>query len=290
MHVNVKQDWDLHCHSQFSDGKLSCPDLFNLAVEREIKHLVLTDHDTAAGYRAAIDNSWVPDSLTLHPGAELSCVWKGRSIHVVALGIDVQCEGWLAVEQAYIERREKRFERILFVLRRAGFECDEARIRQISEPGPPARPQIAQYLVETEQVKSTAHAFKKWLGRGTVGDVKSQWPELDETVKTITQFGGLAVIAHPHRYNLTWTKCKEMLDDFNAAGGEGIEASCVGMNPNMRKFLIEQAQQRGMYISGGSDFHSPNTSWLKLGYFPQWPRPAKLAKDWLLANSQLQGT
>jgi predicted metal-dependent phosphoesterase TrpH len=286
MHINVKQDWDLHCHSQFSDGKLDCPALFQLAQEREISHLVLTDHDTAAGYRASIENQWVPESLTLHAGAELSSVWKGRAIHVVALGIDVYSEAWLKVEQQYIVRREKRFERLLFVLRRAGFELDEQAIREIAAPGPPARPHIVQYLLDTEQVKTSAHAYKKWLGRGTIGDVKSQWPELEETVQTIVGLGGMAVIAHPHRYNLTWTKCKEMLTDFTAAGGQAIEVSCVGMDPNMRKFLVEQAQERGLYISGGSDFHSPNTSWLKLGYFPQWPRNVKLVKDWLLEQAQ----
>lgn len=281
MILNSKQTWDLHCHSQFSDGKLTLQELFALAVERGVAHLALTDHDTAAGYRAA-QQEWIPDALTLYPGAELSCVWRGRALHIVGLGMDVQHEGWRAVEADYVRRREARFDRIVFVLRRAGLQIDEAIIRGLAEPGPPARPHIAEYLVMTEQAKTTATAYKKYLGRGTMGDVKSQWPDLEDAIQRIVRHGGVAILAHPHRYNLTWTKCRELLDDFTAAGGRGLEISCVGMEPNFRSFLIEQAQQRSMWASGGSDFHHPNTAWLKLGYYPAWPNQVDPVSDWLM--------
>ena len=282
MILNQQHEWELHCHSQYSDGELSCTDLFEHAVARGVKHLALTDHDTAAGYREAIANQWVPESLTLYPATELSCVWLGRTIHVVGLGMDVYSPQWLAVEQDYIRRREKRFTRIMYLLEKGGFTIDEAAIRKIAEPGTPARPHIAQYLVETQQVKTTGHAYKRWLGAGKPGDVKQQWPDIEEAVKTIVDNGGLAVLAHPHRYNLTWTKSRELLDTFAEAGGGAMEVACVGMNPDKRKFLTEQAQSRGLLVSGGSDFHSLKTSWLKLGSFPDWPRDVELASDWLL--------
>ncbi len=281
MILNRQHSWELHCHSQYSDGQLSCADLLSHAAERGVTDLALTDHDTAAGYRDALALGWVPAGMNLYPATELSCVWLGRTIHVVGLGMDVHTKAWLAVEQDYIERRLTRFQRICHLLEKAGFTLDVARIEALAGPATPARPHIAQYLVESEQVKTTGHAYKRWLGQGKPGDVKQQWPELAEAVKTITAHGGMAVLAHPHRYSLTWTKCRELLDDFNEAGGVGVEVACVGMHPEKRKFLTNQAQQRHMWVSGGSDFHSPKTSWLKLGAFPDWPRDVPLAKDWL---------
>ncbi len=282
MILNRQHEWELHCHSQHSDGQLTCAELFQHAVARGVKHLALTDHDTAAGYRDSHANQWIPDSLTVYPATELSCVWLGRTIHVVGLGMDVYSDAWLAVERDYVERREKRFFRILQLLEKGGYALDEAAIRQIAAPGTPARPHIAQYLVDTGQVKTTGHAYKRWLGAGKPGDVKQQWPDIGEAVATIVNNGGLAVLAHPHRYNLTWTKTRELLDAFTEAGGGAIEIACVGMNPDKRKFLTEQAQSRGLRVSGGSDFHSLKTSWLKLGSFPDWPRDVELASDWLM--------
>lgn len=284
MIVNVAHDWELHCHSTFSDGLLSLPDLFALALQNNIQHLALTDHDTAAGYRAAVSEKLVPKGLALYPATELSCVWKGRTIHIVGLGIDAESEAWLAIEADYVQRREARFLRIVTVLRKAGFELNEQRIREIANPGPPARPHIARYLIETEQVKDSAAVYKKWLGQGKVGDVKQQWPELEQAVSAIVENGGLAVVAHPHRYDLTWTKTREFLDDFCAAGGQAVETSCVGIQPERQTFLVEQAIERGLMVSGGSDFHSPNTPWLKLGKFPSWPNKAMKVTDWLSAK------
>lgn len=281
MNLNTKHEWELHCHSRFSDGKLSCPELYSLAVQRGVSQLALTDHDTALGYRESIAQNWVPAELSLHPGAELSCVWRGRTIHVVGVGMDVYADDWLSVEQEYVERREKRYQRILHLLSKAGFEFDEPRLRQLSEPGVPARPHIAEYMVETGQIATTGHAYKRWLGQGKPGDVKQQWPELHEAIAAITRNSGMAILAHPHRYKLTWTKTREILDDFTEAGGLGVEVSCVGMHPEFRKFLIGQAETRHMWVSGGSDFHSPSTSWLHLGLFPQWPSELPLVKDWL---------
>lgn len=284
MIVNVPHEWELHCHSEFSDGQLSCQELFATAQERGVKHLALTDHDTAKGYRAAVEQNWVPDDLTLYPATELSCVWRGRTIHIVGLNIDAYSDEWLSTEADYVERREIRFQRILHLMRKAGFEMDEQAIRESALPAQPARPHIADYLIQTEQVKTIGSVYKRWLGQGKAGDVKQQWPELNEAVAAITASGGMAVIAHPHRYKLTWTKARELLDDFTEAGGQGLEISCVGMHPQMREFLAEQARERGLYVSGGSDFHSPKTQWLKLGLFPDWPKEVATVTDWLLAK------
>lgn len=282
MIVNCTHDWELHCHSQYSDGALSLPDLFELAQNNGINHLALTDHDTATGYRAAIDGDLVPEGLHLYPATELSCVWNKRTLHITGLGIDAYSDEWHEVEQGYNARREKRFQRIVYLLNRAGLRVDEAAIRKHAEPGPPARPHIAQFLIDSGQAKNLGSVYKRWLGQGQIGDVKSQWPDMEEAVSAINRCGGIAVIAHPHRYKLTWTKAREMIADFTAAGGKGIEVACIGMKPDFSKFLVEQAKEHELLVSGGSDFHHPDVEWLKLGRYPMWPNHAPTVKDWLL--------
>ncbi|MEJ2042148.1 MAG: PHP domain-containing protein [Reinekea sp.] len=286
MVLNSQHSWELHCHSYYSDGRLSLIDLFHLAMARGVENLALTDHDTAMGFRAALEQNLVPVGLTLHPATELSCVWNGRTVHLVGLGINACSREWLATESDYNTRRTKRLQRILTLLQKQGLGVDIETLYQQAEPALPARPHIAQYLTQSGQVASPGQAFKKWLGQGKVGDVKQQWPELAEAVAAINCAGGMAVVAHPHKYKLTWTKARELLDEFQQCGGLGVEVSCVGMHPDLRKFLIGQVKERGLWASGGSDFHSPSADWIKLGSFPGWPADVPLAKDWLASKAQ----
>ncbi|EAR10210.1 PHP domain-containing protein [Reinekea blandensis] len=281
MIVNVQHRWEMHCHSRFSDGRLSPEALLAEAQAKGVEHLALTDHDTARGYRYAVDQQLVPPGLTLYPGAEMSCLWHGRTLHIVGLGMDVYSDTWLAVEADLDQRRRRRFDRIIELLVRAGFELDVEQILQRAEFGVPARPHIADYLVETGQVSSLGSVYKRWLGQGKVGDVKQQWPELGETIDAIHRSGGMAVLAHPHRYKLTWTKARELLDDFTDAGGEAVEIACAGLHPDLRKFLVNQARERHLWVGGGSDFHGPEQKWISLGRYPSWPLDVPLVQDWL---------
>lgn len=283
MNSNVAHNWELHCHSQASDGTLSPQALYDRAREAGLEHLVLTDHDTAVGYRALRDAGNLAEDLRLWPGAELSSVWLKRSIHVVGIGMDVDGSHWRSVEARYVHIREARFERLLFVLRRAGLTLDEAAIRAEAGDALPGRPHIARYLVASGQVKDSAQAFKRWLGSGKIGDVKQGWPPLEQAVADIAAAGGKAVLAHPHRYKLTWRKLDQLLDDFQDAGGAAVEVCCPAMPPQLRTRLVDACGERGLLIGGGSDFHQPDTPWARLGRFPQWPSQGQRLVDALLA-------
>lgn len=269
--TNIAHNWEMHCHSTFSDGTLSPQALYDLALASQLEHLVLTDHDTAAGYRWLSSQGTLSESLRLWPGTELSTVWMKRSVHIVGIGMEVTSDAWLAVEARYDIARESRFERLMFVLRREGLVMDEAAIRSLADGATLGRPHIARYLVESGQARDSAQAFKRWLGAGKVGDVKQSWPELAQAVADIVDNGGYAVLAHPHRYKLTWRKLSQLLDDFTGAGGQAVEVSCPAMPPPMRQRLVEHCCERGIYIGGGSDFHKPDVPWARLGYYPQWP-------------------
>lgn len=284
MITNIAQTWELHCHSNFSDGTLPPQAVYDQAMEASVRHLVLTDHDTAAGYRWLREFGRLSPELTLWPGTELSSAWQGRSVHVVGIGMDVYSPEWQDIEQRYVVAREQRLHRLMFVLRREGLEVDEAAIRAIAGEGSIGRPHLARYLVQSGQAKDSAQAFKRWLGNGKVGDVKQSWPEMTRAVEDIVRCGGTAVLAHPHRYKLTWRKLDQMLDDFQEAGGRAVEVCCPAMPPEMRKRLVERCKERELLIGGGSDFHMPDTPWARLGWFPQWPSEGRRLVDELVAG------
>jgi predicted metal-dependent phosphoesterase TrpH len=114
-------------------------------------------------------------------------------------------------------------------------------------------------------------AFDRWLKHGQPGYVASQWPELATAVRCIVSAGGTAVLAHPHRYPLSNGVLRELLGEFKAAGGAGLEVSLAGMGPSDAERVATLARRFELDGSIGSDFHEPGLPWRPLGRFAKLP-------------------
>lgn len=265
--------YDLHCHSLASDGAWTPRQVVDTAYERGVRVLALTDHDTLDGLpEASSAASQYPD-LEFVPGTELSCLWNGRVIHVVGLGFDVDYSGWPDYLQMLADLRIKRAKRIAGKLRHTGIEDLFERAKKLTAgDGVIGRPHFAKVLVESKVVSTEQEAFERFLGRGRLGDVKAEWPEIEVAVKQIKAAGGIAVLAHPTKYHFSFSKLRKLAEDFIAFGGQGIEVSFPGVSPNHQRDLLLLAERCGLVISAGSDFHSPEQHWTGLGRYPGFDR------------------
>lgn len=268
---------DLHCHSTWSDGALSVPALMARAQASDLRYFSITDHDTLDGQPEAFAESEALD-VPYVSGVEWSAVWGSYLIHVVGLNFDRSHPASLEAAEQQASARKKRARRIAHKLTREGFKGVEDWLAEQTSPGSLGRPHFADFLVRSGQIKSSAHAFKRYLGAGKVGDVKAHWPDLDSVVSWITRAGGVAVMAHPHRYRMTWSKRRALLADFAAAGGEAMELGVPGIPPNMRQHLVTLAETEGLAGSSGSDFHHDDQHWLALGRVP--PLPQSIEPVW----------
>lgn len=257
---------DLHCHSLASDGQLSPSDLVDRAVERGVQMLALTDHDTLAGLDEA--HHAAEGRLQMINGIELSSRWRKIGVHIV--GLDFNPQGLSEAVAQQHQARKERAEVIGKRLSRKGMAGALAGATEIADGAEISRVHFAQFLVQQGHVKTETEAFKKWLGTGKIGDVKANWPEMDTVVRWIVDAGGIAVLAHPHHYNLTHTKLRELVADFQSASGKAMEIAGCGINPNQRQNLVRLCQETSLWGSRGSDFHRPN-AWTDLGKGPALP-------------------
>ena len=263
---------DLHCHTTASDGALSPCDLVMRADDRGIKTLAITDHDTLAGFRD-VKLLAEKQGMQLISGIELSCVWKGINIHIVGLNYDPDSP---VIQQAERSQLAVRDERAELIAHRVGKQLrqtfDMEQVKAYAGDGAIGRPHFARYMVDQKWVPDMATAFKKYLGSGKTGDVKTGWPELATVVDWVREAGGIAVMAHPHHYKMTRTKLKNCLADFAQAGGQAMEVACGLMTPNERGQMTSLAKELGLMGSCGSDFHGPNKFGLDLGVMPAFPK------------------
>lgn len=266
---------DLHCHTTASDGALAPEALIDRAIGRNIETLAITDHDTMAGYRQVKDYA-KEQGLNLIPGIELSSQWRGIGIHVVGLGMDPTHPVIVEAERSQTEVRRARAITIAQRLeKKLNTTIDFAAVEALAG-GEVGRPHFAQYMVDQGLVPDRNTAFKKYLGAGKIGDVKSGWPTMETVVKWIVDSGGQAVLAHPHHYNLTRTKLLDCIAAFQHAGGKGMEICCGLMDKNQSSQLKKIAISEGLHGSGGSDFHGPNKFGLDLGVMPAFPPASEL--------------
>ena len=259
--------YDLHCHSTASDGALSPTDIVVRAYEQGIRCLALTDHDSIDGLEAAKQSADQFSDMTFINGIEMTCQWRKRVIHVVGLGFTPTDE-LRSFLKAVTDLRDNRAEKICQKLIKKGLPDLLPYATKLADGGQIGRPHIARAMLELELVKNEQEAFDNYLGTGKCGDVKMEWPEIESVCDIVKKAGVKTVIAHPTKYRFSFSKLRELISDFTDAGGDGIEVAYGGLSPNHHRDLLTLASRQDIIVSAGSDFHSPQYHWTKLGRYP----------------------
>ena len=259
---------DLHCHSVVSDGTLTPETLAARAKTNGVELWALTDHDEIGGqHRAAVAAK--AQGLKYLTGTEISVTFAGETVHIVGLGFDPDDA---ALKQGLHDTRGGRQQRAMEMsesLAKAGIHgAFEGALKFVGNPELISRTHFARFLVESGVCRETAEVFRKYLTEGKPGYVPHRWASLRNAVTWITQAQGIAVIAHPGRYNFTANEEYALFTEFKAHGGRGVEV--VTGSHTKQEFVkyAETAKEFGLAASRGSDFHSPDESHTDLGALP----------------------
>jgi predicted metal-dependent phosphoesterase TrpH len=265
--VNV----DLHCHSNMSDGVLDPADLMIRAHANGVDWIALTDHDEVAGLQAA-GNRARELGMGFIPGVEVSVTWAGQTIHVVGLRIDPDDAELRAGLVRTRGGRDTRAMEISEALAKVGIAgAYEGALQFAGNPSLIGRNHFARYLVQIGRCADVREVFESYLIEGKPGFVPHRWARLQEAITWIRKAGGMAVLAHPARYRFTEVERLTFLEEFVAAGGEGIEVVTSAHTVEETRRYVGLARQFGLKASRGSDFHGPGESRVDLGKLPPLP-------------------
>ena len=262
---------DLHCHSVISDGTLTPEVLAERAKANGVNLWALTDHDELGGQQRA---KAAASALNLDylAGVEISVTWMGQTIHIVGLGIDADHVGILEGLRRTRDGRGNRAKLMGEQLLKVGIPgAYEGALHYAGNHELISRTHFARFLVEQGVCKDTEHVFKNYLVEDKPGYVPHMWAKLDDAVAWIKAAGGVAVIAHPGRYNFNAMQMDELYKHFKDIGGLGIEVITGSHSPDQYLIYGKIAQQYGFLASRGSDFHDPDESHIDLGTLPHLP-------------------
>ncbi|WJM80302.1 PHP domain-containing protein [Pectobacterium brasiliense] len=257
--------YDLHSHTTASDGLLTPTALVSRAVDMRVSVLAITDHDTTAGLDEAQDavaQQRLP--LRLIPGVEISTLWENHEIHIVGLGMDSAHPALTRLLQQQAECRQSRAEQIAARLEKNRIPDALAGAQRLATGGQITRAHFARYLIELGIAANMNQVFKKYLAKGKIGYVPPQWCTIPQAIEAIHQSGGVSVLAHPGRYDLTAKWLKRLLATFAENGGIAMEVAQCQQAPDERTQLGRYARDFNLMASQGSDFHLP-CAWIELG-------------------------
>lgn len=269
-------DYDLHCHSNISDGMLSPTELVTRAAVRGVKVMALTDHDDMDGLDEARSVA-AQHGMAFINGVEISVSWRTHTLHIVGLGIDPAYPPLVSGLRSVRSGRGERAKKMADELAKAGIGgVLQGAYKYATNPNMISRTHFARYLVESGHCKDVKSVFNRYLVKGKPGYVSHQWATLPEAIGWIRGAGGVAVLAHPGRYmsgrvGMGKKTMHELLTEFVELGGQALEVVTGSHTPEQYAEFARYAEEFHLLASCGSDFHGPGESYRDMGRLPDFP-------------------
>ena len=284
--MNFPINPDLHNHSAISDGTLTPEQLAARARANGVDLWALTDHDEVSGQARALAAARA-EGIRYLTGVEISVTFADTAVHIVGLGFDAGDVQLIAGLAATRDGRHARAQAMAQRLEQLGIPGTyQGALQYAGNPDMIGRTHFARHLIETGVCRDTAEVFRKYLADGKPACVPHQWAKLGDAVRWITQAGGMAVIAHPARYNFTPTVQYALFAEFKAHGGQGVEVVTGSHTADETRQYAGMAREFNLAASRGSDFHGPREGQRDLGQLD--PLPAGLTPIWTLLAERIQ--
>jgi hypothetical protein len=277
---------DLHTHSTASDGSMEPAALVRHAYELGLTAIALTDHDTVGGVGQALEegarlgmevipgveisvslSSWGPLSYT-KPGTQqgvtsapsphqgvTSAEPDEPEMHLLGYFFNGSYELLSDTLEDLRQKREQRNPKIIAKLNELGFDISLEEVTRKAAGGIVGRPHIARVLMEKGYTSSISEGFDRYLAAGRPAYFRKDKLTPEEGLAEIIRAGGVPVLAHPIYLGVRGRQLGKVLEKLKRAGLKGIEALYTENTQEQTDELLKLAQEYGLKVTGGSDFH-----------------------------------
>ena len=266
---------DLHIHTLYSDGVFSPEKIVDTAIDVGLQVIALTDHDNILSYQVAKDylkKTNKEDKLEIIQGIEVNTLYKNYEVHILGYFMDVNNSDFQNLLKMQQQARVKQTKEIINLLaKKEGIRIKFEDIKkQVAEGGSIGRPHIAKAITNAGGTNNVIEAYAKYIHGDSPVYVQRKTVSPQDAVEIIYDAGGIPVIAHPHDLDIAEDLIKELMQ----YGLRGIEAYHRKHSPTCVEYFSSMAEELGLIVTGGSDFHAPNimNGQIILGknFVPEW--------------------
>ncbi len=268
---------DLHIHSVYSDGNLTPQQIVDVAIEKNLLAISITDHDNIKSFKIAqdyldqISEEKGKQTLELIPGVEINTLWNGKEIHILGYYMDLNSQ---LLQDLLAYQQHARSEQTTLLIENLNKKAKikitkEDVIALVQEEGSIGRPHIAKAIANVGGARTIIEAYNKFINDKSPIYVKRKTVSPHEAVETIYEAGGIPVIAHP--YDLEFAE--DFVKDLMSYGLRGIEAYHRKHSPAMIEYYSSMAEKYDLILTGGSDCHGHKSAkqlFLGNNLVPEW--------------------
>ncbi|NLD82624.1 MAG: PHP domain-containing protein [Clostridiales bacterium] len=252
---------DLHLHSTASDGASTPHELARLVQRSAVTLFSLTDHDTLAGLAEAADAA-DERGLPFIPGVEISTEGEDE-VHILGYGVRHDDPVLTGFFEAEAQARAERLRAMGRKLEKMGYALPLDDI--LAGAGAcVGRPHLARALTDRGYVRDAQEAFDRLLGRGCPAYVPREAPSASRAISLLRERGAVPVLAHPALIRWPAERMGPMLKAWQDAGLMGVEVYHPA-NRDVYPLWDRWARERGLLVTGGSDYHDGSGAHGRIG-------------------------
>lgn len=268
---------DLHIHTNYSDGVFTPEKVVDAAIEAELDVIALTDHDNVLSYEVAQEHiaklqKEKKKIIKVIQGIEVNTIHDGEEIHILGYFMDTNNSDFQELIKSQQHARVKQTKEIITLLnKKEGIHVKFEDIKkQVAQGGSIGRPHLAKAITNVGGTNNVIEAYEKYINDRSSVYVQRKTVSPHDAVEIIYDAGGIPVIAHPHDLD----NAADLIKDLMHYGLRGIEAYHRKHSPAIVEYFSSMAEDLGLIVTGGSDFHAPNlmNGQLVLGknFVPEW--------------------
>lgn len=257
---------DLHMHSTHSDGTDSPRRLVEMAREKGLAAIAVTDHDTFSAVEEA-KAAGAELGVRVLSGVEISVEYAGKTVHMLGYCFDRGAQTLNQKLGEILKGREERNIQIVKKLNALGME-DLTYEEIAAEAGGKVvgRPHFAAVMIRKGFVKERQEAFDKYLAKGAAAYMDRLRFGPEDSVAMIREAGGVAVLAHPKLVRFPEGETLEdLVKSLVDVGLGGIECHYSLHTPEETQQYLELAKKYNLVVTGGSDYHGRNKPTISMG-------------------------
>jgi len=264
--MDILQTFDLHIHSNNSDGADSWQTILQSAEAANLKCISITDHDNCEVY-FQIDDSKKYFSGKIITGIEMQAYFKGLSIEILGYNFDIE------KMQQYLQGLYLPFPKVnMMELERLHAKC--VALGMTFAPNIIQRynskihyyatdylheemrkfPQNKRLIPDAESWEHENIFFKRHTSNPNSPfyvDESDIVPAANKVIEIIRKAGGKVILPHVYQYE----ENTELVLSTLIESMDGLECFYPSFTDTQTKHLLDLCEKRNLMITGGSDYH-----------------------------------
>lgn len=248
---------DLHSHTKASDGEKTPEELIDLAINKNITALAITDHDTVDSLEAAERYAATKENFLFIPGIEMEATVSKGQMHILGLFIDYKDKIFLDKLSYIKDARNSRNEKFIEELNKMGYEITLDELKEISGGNTIGKPHFARVFLKKNYIKTKNEMFDRFFNQPPLNKYQKSSYTPKDVITMLKNAGGTVILAHPQTLKLEREELIERLIELKSYGLDGLECYHSKQTPEQMKEFKEIAKELNLLISKGSDYHGP---------------------------------